>query len=429
MEDGDAILATGSGEGFETRRIPSTKISSLDIREPILILPGQLVRILETDLPKAGRKQQLQMARFAREDDIAASADTVHFALSSHQPPKVAVIDKSVMDRLVQTLGGLKPKAAYAEYDLLRGNEAIQILDRAVEPGFAALDIDWKNETLLQPTDRDLAAQFSQGLREGLGINLLQDAYRPQSSVNLPRVPTARFAGLAASALVALFVWHGVKDRAAAAQAKELRAQTAADYLSATGKKATSNPGRLAAQSVRAGPSKSAGFLDLSNVLFSGLESMDDIRVDQLRYNAKDGTLRLRLIYPDLAMLAVFITWFALTRDKGTDGSAELQAAQMDRELWLRAAPRLNSAAVSGSRSDFTRGVLVDAAKKRGVNLSRVQPQPGGGLSIWIDEASTPLLYGLIRDLVSNYSVEVETALITSAANGGVNAQLTLAPL
>ena len=113
-DGGDAILATASGAGYETRRVPSAQVPALDVRDPILILPGQLVRIFETELPKAGRKQQLQMARFAREDDIADSADNIHFVLSSDQPPQLAVIDKSVMDSLVETLGGLKPKAAYA---------------------------------------------------------------------------------------------------------------------------------------------------------------------------------------------------------------------------------------------------------------------------------------------------------------------------
>ena len=86
LEDGEAILATSSGNGFDTRRVPTAQIPELDITDPVLILPGQLVRIFETELPKAGRKQQLQMARFAREDDVAASSETTHFALSSQQP-------------------------------------------------------------------------------------------------------------------------------------------------------------------------------------------------------------------------------------------------------------------------------------------------------------------------------------------------------
>ncbi len=298
-EGGEGILATLSLEAYDTRRVPSAEIPELDVRDPILILPGQIVRLFDTELPKAARKQQQQMARFAREDDIAASAETLHFALSSDQPPKLAVVDKSVMDSLVETLRGLKPKAAYADYDLLEGEHALRVIDRAVEPGQAALDLDWTEETLDELSDAALAAKFSEGLAEGRGLNLLQGEYRTQSNVNIPRGPSIRFGVLAASALLVFFIWNGVTDRAATAQAKDLRAQTAADYLAATGERAPSNPGRAAAKSVQSGPVKSAGFLDLSNILFSGLSKMEDVRVDQLRFNAKDGTLRLRLIYPD----------------------------------------------------------------------------------------------------------------------------------
>jgi len=128
------------------------------------------------------------------------------------------------------------------------------------------------------------------------------------------------------------------------------------------------------------------------------------------------------------AMLAVFAAWFIVTRESGPDGRASLEAAQMDRELWLRAAPRLGARAAIGERSEFTRGVLVDAARQRRVDLSRVQSQAEGGLSVWIEDAPTSALYGLINDLVSSHSVKVDTAVITTAPNGGVNAQLTLVP-
>ena len=298
LDGGEAILATASGTDYVTRRVASSDIGELDISEPILILPGQLVRVFETELPKAGRAQQLKMARFAKEDDIASSADGLHFALSDTQPPRLAVVENAVMVILADTLEGLKPKAAYADYDVLSGDEALLVINRAVEPGIAALDLDWTEESLAQPTDGELATLFADGLTAGLGINLLQGTYRSKSGLNLPRIPAIRFAALAASALLAVFVWNGVQDRAGLAQAEDLRAQTASDYLAATGERAPTNPGRAAAKSLQSGPVRTAGFLDLSSVLFTGLSALDDIRVDQLRYNSENGTLQLRLIYP-----------------------------------------------------------------------------------------------------------------------------------
>ena len=325
LENGEAILATPAGSSYETRRVLAADLPSVNVNEPVLILPGQWVRIFDTDLPKAGRTQQLQMARFAREDDIANSADDLHFSLSDRQPPRLAVIDNAVMDLLVEGTAGLKPKAAYADYDLLSGESAVLVIDRTVEPGLAAIDLDWTEENLTQPTDSELAALFSSGLAAGDSLNLLQGAYRPKSSFNLPRFPALRLAGLAVAALLALFIWNGVQDRAALAQAEDLRAQTAAEYLAVTGERPPSNPGRAAVQKLQTGPAPTAGFLDLSTVLFSGLASMDDTRVDQLRFNAEDGILQLRLIYPDFDAAARIESSIAQAGGRLTTGGVREQ--------------------------------------------------------------------------------------------------------
>lgn len=298
LDNGEAILATPSGTDYVTRRIAAADLSNLNISEPVLILPGQLIRIFETELPKAARAQQLKMARFVKEDDIASSAEDLHFALSDAQPPRMAIVDTALMNIVTETFGTLNPKAAYVDYDLLSGDAAILVIDRAVEPGLAALDLDWTEETLAQPADNELAKFFAEGLAGGKGLNLLQGNYRVRSGFNIPRLPAIRFAALAASTVLAVFVWNGVQERAALAQAEELRTRTAAEYLEATGVRAPANPGRTAVQNLQSGQEQTAGFLDLSSVLFTGLSILDDIRVDQLRYNSESGTLQLRLIYP-----------------------------------------------------------------------------------------------------------------------------------
>jgi type II secretory pathway component PulM len=145
-------------------------------------------------------------------------------------------------------------------------------------------------------------------------------------------------------------------------------------------------------------------------------------------FNSREPRERILLVILAV-LLGIFSIWFVATRDGGPNGKTRLEAAQMDRELWLRAAPRLTAGTTMGDRSEFSRGALVDASRKRGVALSRVQPQAAGGLSVWIDDAPTSALYGLINDLVSSHAVKVETAVMTTAPNGGVNAQLTLTPL
>lgn len=145
-------------------------------------------------------------------------------------------------------------------------------------------------------------------------------------------------------------------------------------------------------------------------------------------FNSREPRERVLLIIL-AGILAFMIAWFAITREKGPDGKAMLQSAQTDRALWLRASPKLNQSPSAGPRSDFSRGALNDVARRRGVDLSRVQPQAGGGVTVWMEDLPTTALYGLINDLVSNYAVEVKTATLSTAPDGGLNAQLTLTPL
>jgi len=145
-------------------------------------------------------------------------------------------------------------------------------------------------------------------------------------------------------------------------------------------------------------------------------------------FNSREPRERVLLLIL-AALLVVFAGWFALSREKGPDGSTALEAAQADREFWLRAAPKLQGGTTSGVKAEFTRGALIDAARQRNVDLSRVQPHEGGGLTLWVEDASTPAFYGIMQDLVANFSVSVENALVTAAPSGGVNAQVTLTPL
>jgi len=145
-------------------------------------------------------------------------------------------------------------------------------------------------------------------------------------------------------------------------------------------------------------------------------------------FNSREPRERILLLVL-AGLLIVFLAWFAMTRERGPNGAAALESAQTDRELWLRAAPRLGPTVGSGQRAEFTRGSLVDMARKRGVNLTQVQAQTGGSLSVWIDDAPTIALYGWIEDLVTGYAVKVDTVQITTAPNGGINARLTLTPI
>ena len=298
-ETAQAILAVPKGDSYETQRVSKEQLNQIDDTNIHIVVPGQSVRIFETDLPKASRTQLLKMARFAREDDIATPADGLHFALSEEQPPRLAIIEKSIMGELSTYFAVLKPKAVYTDYDLITGDQAVHIIDRAVEPGQCTLDLDWIDSELLDLTPAQIADQFADTIEAGEAINLLQGDYRAKSTLNIPQPAFKRFATMAALALVALFVWSGISDRAKTAQAEALKTQTAEDYKSVTGQTAPRAPGRDAVKLAQTTSQGSYGFLDLSAVLFEGMTNLDDIQVDQLRYNSENQTLALRFIYPD----------------------------------------------------------------------------------------------------------------------------------
>lgn len=327
---GDAILTRGT---TVQRVAPGAVVPAQDVT---LVLPGQAVRLFETDLPKAGRAQQLKMARFAREDDIAAGADSLHYALDEAQPPRLAVIDRAQMDELLASLSamGLRATAAYADYDLLSGESAVRVLDRVVEPGVAAIDPDWTEAPVETPDDAALATLFNDGVARG-GLDLLQGEYRVRNALDLPRPALMRFGALAAAALVAVFIWSGVEGRAQTAQAEALRAETAAEYLAVTGEAAPTRPGRAAARAAQAGPTADVSFLDLSAVLFAGLESVGDVRVDQLRYRASNDSLELRFIYPDFAAASRVETAMANAGGRINTGGVREQGGQFIGEATL----------------------------------------------------------------------------------------------
>ena len=298
-ETAQAILAVPKGDSYQTQRVSKDQLNQIDPTNIHIVVPGQSVRIFETDLPKASRTQLLKMARFAREDDIATPADGLHFALSEEQPPRLAIIEKSIMDELSTYFAALKPKAVYTDYDVITGDQAVHIIDRAVEPGQCTLDLDWIDSELLDLTPPQIAAQFADTIETGNAINLLQGDYRPRSTLNIPQPAFKRFATMAALSLVAMFVWSGISDRAKTAQAEALKTQTAEDYKSVTGQTAPRAPGRDAVKLTQTSGDNNYGFLDLSAVLFQGMKALDDIQVDQLRYNETERTLSLRFIYPN----------------------------------------------------------------------------------------------------------------------------------
>lgn len=143
-------------------------------------------------------------------------------------------------------------------------------------------------------------------------------------------------------------------------------------------------------------------------------------------FNSREPRERILLIVM-AALLTLFIAWFALNRETGPDADQVLAEAQTDRELWLRAKPKLTADSGNNvARGEFSRGDLINLARQRDVRLTRVQPQNDGSLTVWIDDIGTQPLFGLMQALTKSYRVDFSSVIISRSPQGSLNAQFTL---
>jgi general secretion pathway protein M len=126
-------------------------------------------------------------------------------------------------------------------------------------------------------------------------------------------------------------------------------------------------------------------------------------------------------------LLGLFVIWqFILTpvMSAKQDARAALATAERDYVVVARALPGLN-APQTASGQKFNQAVFLEAARKRGLNPSRVQPDGNQSLSIWIDTQDTQALYGLLEDVITQNGAVLTRAAISSGANKTLSAQLT----
>ena len=143
-------------------------------------------------------------------------------------------------------------------------------------------------------------------------------------------------------------------------------------------------------------------------------------------FNSREPLERILLMIM-FGLMLVFAIWFLMTRETGPDPDQQLAEAQSDRELWLRAKPRLLTKGQGDIvRKEFNRGELINLARQRDVRLTRVEPQNDGNLSVWIDDISTNSLYGLFTALNQSYQVDFTNVTISRTPQGSLNAQFTL---
>ena len=126
-----------------------------------------------------------------------------------------------------------------------------------------------------------------------------------------------------------------------------------------------------------------------------------------------------------LIVLAVLYL-FAIKPVLDSHKAAETQSAKAlrDYEIVSRAVLQLGQGTVV-TGAPFDRSVLINAARRSDINLSRLQPD-GDSLTIWVDDIETVKLYGLLNTLVTQNGAELTRAVINANDNGLLSAQISI---
>lgn len=126
-------------------------------------------------------------------------------------------------------------------------------------------------------------------------------------------------------------------------------------------------------------------------------------------------------------LLSLSILWFFILTPVFTaklNANAELMRAERDYVTVSRALPSFGSASTKASQT-FNQAVLITAANKRNLNVTRIQPDGNKSLSVWIDTQDTQALYAMLNEVIIGHGATLTRATLSTGANQTLSAQLT----
>lgn len=147
-----------------------------------------------------------------------------------------------------------------------------------------------------------------------------------------------------------------------------------------------------------------------------------------LRQYWQEREPREKLLLSIMAVLFILIIgWFFIispvfsAQDKA---QSALDKAKRDYITVARLAPTLSNSSVTAGPA-FSQATLINAAQRRGINPSRLQPDGNGNLTVWIETGDTQALYGLMNDVITRNGANLSRATISTNADQSLSAQLT----
>lgn len=278
-----------------------------DVKDLILILAGENIRRFHLDLGGLKGAELRSAIEFELEERMGGSLSAELICQDRKQPNDVALIAVNYSGALTQLIEqyNLNPAKVVIDYELLGEAQNIHVGERYIKggvEGFAA-DKNWvsimPNMDMFKPTEpQDVFAQFRDALStDNAQLFDLKAALKLGSGTSFMWTRWAKLAGIAAALIIVPMLFdRSMQARAFERQAADDRAVTRMLYQQATGE--TPNDVVRALTRQLKGRQSSAGFIDLSAVLFSAMADIERVEIDTLRYDVRQNVLQLSIRYP-----------------------------------------------------------------------------------------------------------------------------------
>ncbi len=341
---------TDSGKVAKAGHGTLSEASKARAADTILLLPGTATTCLQIPLASRSEKQAREIVKYAVEDEIADDIDNVHVALlPSKAEPRtghrtVFVTDKDWLQSWLTALDdvGITPHLVAPDYTCLPHNDGTlsvsALLDRVLlktddwggavseDLGQTVLDAaisfhsnngpietvghaprsHWSQSILGNGEQADpmdlIAAQAS-----ACQLNLLQGAFSNGTDTTKFDWQNWRLPlGLAAAALITLSTVNYMQASSISSSERALRAESIDTFRNAFPQvERVVNP-RAQLRTLTSSGSGQAEFLVLSATLSAGVEAVDAVTIDSIRYDDSRGALDASVLFNNYDDLSAF---------------------------------------------------------------------------------------------------------------------------
>ncbi|WP_017932444.1 type II secretion system protein GspL [Robiginitomaculum antarcticum] len=307
-------LDSGAAHGEQIEGAQKQVFGGTLTEPPIIVLPGQLVKALQLDLPKLRPAQMREAARFGAEDKLGSAAGQMHIALPKGDQSLTLACDRDMLAAQLSALNAasISPTDIYADFDLVAaGTAPVRFLEQVIlsAPSAYTEDAGWDTNMTARANTVD-ATQIAALFNPSQATNLLQDDYAPRRALFGERAGQMDILRPVAAALlftgIAALLFDISRLRAEQMQISSLRADTARLYTAATGETAPPDPARALRRSVDSGADISVTYARLSAIALSAVQATNGVQLENLRYDAGNNRLVLTLNYSAFETASAF---------------------------------------------------------------------------------------------------------------------------